>query len=1634
MYRYILVLILFIASFNTNAQTNYGNEWIKDNQKYLKIKVSEDGIYRISHAQLSSVGFLNDTPNPKNFQVFHLGTEIPLHIEGETNNIFEAGEYLEFYGKKNDGKLDETLYESPNLQPNSEISLYSDESYYFLTIGASNGKRYVNTSLSNNSLTPEPYIIYTSSANFVEAYYPGRYLIDVMSLSEYQEGEGYLGNLYGIGTTQSRSIATPNAINTASFIPTLSYYVAGRSNANSTNTSGYNHHLRISINNNTLTDANFKGYEISRATLNLSSSLISSNTTTVNFSSVDDLGAVTDFQAAAYARITYARNLDANGITYLPFKLSTSNNSEAILTFTNNNWNDAYILDEISGFRYVGIKSGTSTSFVVKNNPDRILHLYASNAFKTPSIENVTFNLIKSSSFNAKLLIVTHKNLLQSATEYASYKNSKGYNTLLVTTDELYNQFFYGQHNPLAIKNLARYLLLSNTTVKPEYLLLLGKGYETPKFKLNEDLVPTLGYPSSDSYLTSEIIDTQMAPALATGRVPAKTNEEVLIYLNKLKQYDQQENATWRKNIINITGGANSSEDSSFSLYLKSLSSVAGKEYFGAKTINYYKSVTDPITDNLMSKISNNINSGVGLLNFLGHGSTVSTAVSIGNPSYLNNSNKLLVYIINGCSTGNAFVNGSLGEDYIFQDNKGAIAWIGTSSEGVASYLYNYTNLLFQNSFNTNYGSSIAKNMARSARSYQSSSDNLNKAHLRQYIFLGDPTVSFYSPTLPDYEIKNQDIGLEDKNITVNSPNIKLFAIIKNLGKATSNSIPIQVSRTLPNNTVINYPINNYNKVLNTDTIIVELDNNLPNIAGNNKFTFTVDPNNTISELNKLNNTGTFSYVIQSTGIAIISPSNFSITNETSPELKVQANNTFAKNINYTFELDTVETFNSSWKKTSASINGDAIASWKPSFVPENAKVYYWRAKQIATTGIENEWQTSSFTFINNVTYGWNQSHHQQYENITGSNIIFNNTEKNFEFTPTAFPILIRTKGNDGPNATERRIRISISVGALSFSPTDFEGFAIAAFDPNVTFKMYSYSSVYNFPSGGSAGAHGTGQFFFNTNNPVDVDSLTNYLQNIPEGYYVAGFNGKNFNPKGLPQITQDLLNNLGLVKITTINNGEPYAFWTQKKVNKKITPLELTADYSSSTPATAQIIDFSYDFLYPWNNGTITSERIGPSSNWSEAIFDFAKETSDAIEYSVIGVDANGNEFIIKSNITNAIVNLADVPASTFPYLKLGVKVTDNLDRTMPKFGGWRVIFDTYPDLSFISSTASNFYSSKVQQGDSIKLVIGVTNLEKITSDSITVKYKFTKADRSTINGTIKTIKPLSISETENISFSYATNQLPGSNTLQLSIEPKDSKDKNEFNNYVNYDFEVDTDKKEPIIDVYFDNKRIINGELVSPNPKIAISIADENKFLLLTDTNNVELYIKKEDQQNFRRIAFSDHKVSVQNVGTSNSNKIDFLYNPDTFTDGRYTLKLRGKDASGNYNISNDYLVDFEIINEQSISNFLPYPNPFTTSMKFVFQVTGKIPDKIKVQIMTVTGKIVREVFKDELGSINIGNNISDFTWDGTDQFGDRLANGVYFYNVITENNDKSEIKHRANSTDAYFKKNFGKIYLMR
>ena len=92
-----------------------------------------------------------------------------------------------------------------------------------------------------------------------------------------------------------------------------------------------------------------------------------------------------------------------------------------------------------------------------------------------------------------------------------------------------------------------------------------------------------------------------------------------------------------------------------------------------------------------------------------------------------------------------------------------------------------------------------------------------------------------------------------------------------------------------------------------------------------------------------------------------------------------------------------------------------------------------------------------------------------------------------------------------------------------------------------------------------------------------------------------------------------------------------------------------------------------------------------------------------------------------------------------------------------------------------------------------------------------------------------------------------------------------------------------------------------------------------------------------------------------------------------------------------------------------ETKVRDFVNYPNPFTEQTTFMFNLSGAAaPDELVIRIYTVAGRKIREM-KQSAGDLRIGFN--SIQWDGRDEDGDRIANGVYFYKVTTTANGRSE-----------------------
>ena len=91
----------------------YGNEWIHYDRQYWYFQIWQDGMRKIDSTALANAGFPVATVDPRTIQLYARGRQVPIHVEGEQDGVFNTTDYIEFYGAKNDAWLDSTLWDDP---------------------------------------------------------------------------------------------------------------------------------------------------------------------------------------------------------------------------------------------------------------------------------------------------------------------------------------------------------------------------------------------------------------------------------------------------------------------------------------------------------------------------------------------------------------------------------------------------------------------------------------------------------------------------------------------------------------------------------------------------------------------------------------------------------------------------------------------------------------------------------------------------------------------------------------------------------------------------------------------------------------------------------------------------------------------------------------------------------------------------------------------------------------------------------------------------------------------------------------------------------------------------------------------------------------------------------------------------------------------------------------------------------------------------------------------------------------------------------------------------------------------------------------------------------------------------------
>jgi hypothetical protein len=462
---------------------------------------------------------------------------------------------------------------------------------------------------------------------------------------------------------------------------------------------------------------------------------------------------------------------------------------------------------------------------------------------------------------------------------------------------------------------------------------------------------------------------------------------------------------------------------------------------------------------------------------------------------------------------------------------------------------------------------------------------------------------------------------------------------------------------------------------------------------------------------------------------------------------------------------------------------------------------------------------------------------------------------------------------------------------------------------------------------------------------------------------------------------------------------------------------------------------------------GYISSPLFGPAAAWKQVKWrgsSLDATAGDLPSVDVIGVDANGIETVLYTlTDTQQDIDISSVSPVQFPYIRLQMRNADSIHFTPYQLRYWRILYDPVPEGALAPNINYSFKDT-LSLGQQSMFTIAFKNVSDVAfTDSIKVNFAINDAANVATNIPIPKLRKLNPGDTATINYQIDTKNYSGNNNIYLDINPEnDQPEQTHFNNFLYKNFLVKPDDYKPVLDVTFDGIHILNNDVVSAAPQIIIKLKDESKYLLLDDTALLNVQLQYPDGT-LRRFYFNNDTLRFTPATSGSAdNTATVNFSPYFLQDGTYQLIVHGKDKTNNTAGSVDYVVSFQVYNKPMISNMFNYPNPFTSSTAFVFTITGSVvPQNIRIQVLTITGKIVKEITKEELGNLHIGRNITDYKWDGTDMYGQKLANGVYLYRVITNQNGNHLDKFPTYGTDGfevntdkYFNKGYGKMYLMR
>ncbi len=230
-------------------------------------------------------------------------------------------------------------------------------------------------------------------------------------------------------------------------------------------------------------------------------------------------------------------------------------------------------------------------------------------------------------------------------------------------------------------------------------------------------------------------------------------------------------------------------------------------------------------------------------------------------------------------------------------------------------------------------------------------------------------------------------------------------------------------------------------------------------------------------------------------------------------------------------------------------------------------------------------------------------------------------------------------------------------------------------------------------------------------------------------------------------------------------------------------------------------------------------------------------------------------------------------------------------------------------------------------------------------------------------------------------------------------------SKTENQLSDQRGYNFDIKIggvnlnapeDNIGPTIELFMNDESFVSGGITNENPTLLAKLYDENGINTASGIGHDIVATLDGDETN--PYILNDYYIA--DVDSYQSGSLSYPFR--NLSPGLHTLSLKAWDVYNNASTKEIQFVVFDQNQSLELTNVLNYPNPFINYTEFWFNHNSSGLLNVAIQIFTVSGKLVKTINT----QTNTGNGVSsisrDITWDGTDDYGNKIGKGVYIYKL--------------------------------